>query len=208
MDIPPPPSLPSRQEFDRFRRLLRIDFYRVEGSTSETDLLRELVLGEAYKYVFWMRVARWTRRFRVLRWTAYPLAWFMLRHYKYKFGISIPFVTEIGEGFYIGHFGGIVVSPHAWIGRNCNISQGVTIGYASRGKNKGAPKIGDNVYIGPGAKIVGAVRIGHHVAIGANAVVTKDVPDYSVVAGIPAKVISEDGSEGYVNLVDYAEKIR
>ena len=80
----------------------------------------------------------------------------MLDHYKYKFGIGIPFITEIGPGFYVGHFGGIFVYPDSKIGRNCNLSQGVTIGNANRGKNKGYPTIGDNVYIGPGAKIIGA----------------------------------------------------
>ena len=64
-----------------------------------------------------------------------------------------------------------------------------------------------NIYIGPGAKIVGAVRIGNNVAIGANCVVTKDVPDNSVVVGIPGKVISQKGSTGYVIRTDYDDNI-
>lgn len=89
------------------------------------------------------------------------------------------------------------------IGKNCNISQGVTLGVVNRGENKGYPTIGDDVYIGPGAKIVGSVNIGNNVAIGANCVVTKDVPDNSVVVGIPGKVISQNGSQGYVNRTGY-----
>ncbi|MBR8759090.1 serine O-acetyltransferase [Porphyromonas levii] len=116
-----------------------------------------------------------------------------------KYGIQIPPATSIGKGFYIGHFGTIVVSPHAVIGDNVNISQGVTIGYANRGTNEGAAIIGNEVYIGPGAKIVGRVKIGNNVAIGANAVVTHDIPDNAVAVGIPAKVISYDGASGYVN---------
>jgi serine O-acetyltransferase len=65
------------------------------------------------------------------------------------------------------------------------------------------PVIGDNVYIGPGAKIIGRVNMGSGVAIGANAVVTKDVPDNAVVVGVPAKVISYNGSKGYINKTDY-----
>ena len=78
---------------------------------------------------------------------------------------------------------------------------------ANRGTNKGYPVLGDNIYIGPGAKIVGAVRIGNNVAIGANCVVTKHVPDNSVVVGVPGKVISQEGSIGYVNRTDYEDKI-
>ena len=63
--------------------------------------------------------------------------------------------------------------------------------------------IGRNVYIGPGAKIVGAVHVGDDVAIGANCVVTDDVPDHAVVVGVPGRVISFDGSAGYVNRTDY-----
>lgn len=65
------------------------------------------------------------------------------------------------------------MSHKCTIGRNCNISQGVTLGLANRGKNKGYPTLGDNIYLGPGAKIVGAVHIGNNVCIGANCVVTK-----------------------------------
>jgi serine O-acetyltransferase len=151
-----------------------------------------------FKYVFWLRVSVWSsnkgRRFWILN----RFARMLLDHFKYKFGISIPYNTQIGPGFYIGHFGGIVVNSAAKIGSNCNISQGVTIGQANRGTRKGTPVIGDNVYIGPGAKIIGAVRVGNHCAIGANAVVTHDVPDNAVVAGIPAVIISYKGSDAYV----------
>jgi serine O-acetyltransferase len=126
-----------------------------------------------------------------------------LTHLTYKLGISIPYTTSIGSGFYIGHFGGIVVNEKSVIGRNCNISHGVTLGVANRGRNKGCPTIGDNVYIGPGAKIVGAVRVGSNVAIGANCVVTRDIPDGSVVVGVPGRVISHQGSAGYVCRTDY-----
>jgi serine O-acetyltransferase len=131
----------------------------------------------------------------------------MLRHYQYKFGIGIPFLTEIGPGFYIGHFGGIFIYPDCKIGKNCNLSQEVTIGNAPRGQNKGYPTIGDDVYIGPGAKIIGCVKVGNRVAIGANCVVTKDVPDDAVVVGVPGKIISFEGSVGYVCNKDYDVKI-
>ena len=116
--------------------------------------------------------------------------------------------TVIGAGFYIGHFGGIVVSPKAKIGNNCNLSQGVTIGRVNRGPKKGYPTIGNNVYVGPGAKIIGAIDLGNNVTIGANCVVTKDIPDDSVVVGIPGKVISSEGSDGYVSRTDYDQYLQ
>jgi serine O-acetyltransferase len=79
----------------------------------------------------------------------------------------------------------------------------VTLGKVNRGEKKGYPVIGDNVYIGPGAKIVGKIKIGNHVAIGANCVVTRDIPDHGVVVGIPGEVISFEGSSGYINKTDY-----
>jgi serine O-acetyltransferase len=131
----------------------------------------------------------------------------LLYRYTFKLGIAIPYTTQIGSGFYIGHFGGIIVSPDAIIGKNCNISQGVTLGRANRGKRKGSPVLGDNIYIGAGAKIIGGVKVGNNVAVGANCVLVDDVPDNAVVVGIPGKVISFDGSEGYVNRTDYDSHI-
>lgn len=122
----------------------------------------------------------------------------MLQRYKYKYGISISPKTKIGGGFYIGHYGGIVINSQAEIGENCNIMQGVTIGASNRGKYKGVPTIGNHVYIGAGAKIIGAVNIGNYAAIGANSVVTHHIPDYGVAVGMPAKVINYSGSEGYI----------
>lgn len=84
------------------------------------------------------------------------------------------------------------------IGENVNIIQTCTIGVAYRGDRGGVPTIGNNVYIGSGARIFGGIKIGNNVAIGVNSVVTKDVLDNSVVVGAPAKVISMSGSEGYI----------
>jgi serine O-acetyltransferase len=103
-------------------------------------------------------------------------------------GISIPASVHIGPGLYIGHYGGIIIHPNTTIGSNFSIGQGVTIGTQGLGK-KGVPIIGDNVYIGVGAKVLGQISIGNNVRIGANAVVIKDVPDNAVAVGVPAKVV-------------------
>lgn len=113
-------------------------------------------------------------------------------------GISLPFTANIGKGLYIGHFGGIVISHLAIIGEYCNLSQGVSIGQAGREGVQHVPVIGDRVFIGPGAKIFGKIQIGNDVAIGANAVVTKDLPDMAVAVGVPAKIINYKGSKDFV----------
>lgn len=150
-----------------------------------------------------MRTCRYLHENVLSRYSVFVITYLILKHYVYKYGISIPYETEIGSGFYIGHFGGIVVNECSIIGKNCNISQGVTLGRSNRGKNKGHPILGDNVYIGPGAKIVGNVKVGNNVAIGANCVVTKNVEDNAVVVGVPGKVISLNGSAGYISNTGY-----
>lgn len=193
--------------YREYRYLVLSDLYRISDRLDAAALLNHVLRGSAFKYNFWMRTCAYTRTQPLLHVLVYPVARRLLTHYTYKFGISIPFETTVGSGFYIGHFGGIVVNEKSVIGRNCNISHGVTLGESNRGEKKGCPVLGDNVYIGPGAKIVGAVRIGNDVAIGANCVVTKDIPDHAVVVGIPGRVISEEGSAGYVNRTDYDSRI-
>jgi serine O-acetyltransferase len=80
------------------------------------------------------------------------------------------------------------------IGKNCNLSHSVTIGYKQRGSRQGAPVIGDRVYIGPNSVLVGDIHIGNDVAIGAGSIVVKSVPDRAVVAGNPAQILSYAGS--------------
>ena len=194
--------------YSEYKYLILSDLFRITGDVKFTSLLWQVFISStSYKYNFWMRTCCYTRANPLLKYTIYPIAKIMLNHLTYKLGISIRPSTKIGSGLYIGHFGGIVINGESVIGKNLNISHGVTLGQANRGSNKGYPVLGDNIYIGPGAKIIGAVKIGNNVAIGANCVVTKDIPDNSVVVGIPGKVISQDGATGYVNRTDYNDKL-
>lgn len=120
-------------------------------------------------------------------------------YYGYKYykrritlGINIPLNT-FREGLSIAHIGNIVVNGNAKIGKNCRIQEGVTIG-ATNGK-KEAPTLGDNIFIGSGAKIIGNIKLADDIAIGANACVVKDVKEKAItIGGIPAKKISENSS--------------
>jgi serine O-acetyltransferase len=110
-------------------------------------------------------------------------------------GSEFPNRAEIGQGVFIPHVNGIFIHCDAKIGKECVLSQQVAIGAAMRGDNQGCPQLGDRVFVGPGAKIIGNIDIGNDVAIGANAVVTNDIPDNAVAVGIPARVISYKGSD-------------
>ena len=175
------------------------DLHRYVGSVSSSIFLRNVLFNPGYKYTFALRVTRYFKNKGALCLPFYAVSRIILSHYTYKYGISIPYNTNISAGFYIGHFGGIVVNHKAVIGKNCNISQGVTIGETYGGKTPGVPTIGDNVYIGPGAKIIGGITVANNVAIGANCVLTKSVPENAIVVGIPGEIISYKGSDSYIN---------
>ena len=118
-----------------------------------------------------------------------------------KLGFSIP-INVFGPGLAIVHYGTIVVANGAKIGANCRIHEGVTIG-ATNGSSKAAI-IGDNVFIGSGAKIIGEVRISSNVAIAANAVVVRDVicENGCTVGGVPAKIISSNNSISNMHIIE------
>lgn len=95
---------------------------------------------------------------------------------------------DIGPGLFMAHVSGITINPQSHIGKNCNIHKGVTIGRENRGKREGVPTIGDEVWIGINATIVGNIHIGNDVLIAPGAYVNIDVPDHSIVIGNPAVV--------------------
>lgn len=110
-----------------------------------------------------------------------------------SFSIEIPCTAQIDEGFFIGHAEGLLINPNCRIGKNFTIYQGVTLG-GNIGKirdGRVAPLIGDNVFVGPGAKVLGPVTVGDNSMIGANAVVMKDIPKDSLAVGIPSKIVKK-----------------
>tara|TARA_R110002049_G_scaffold3795_5_gene27637 strand:- start:114976 stop:115527 length:552 start_codon:yes stop_codon:yes gene_type:complete len=113
-------------------------------------------------------------------------------------GISLPYAAQIGEGFYIGHFGGIIINPSAVIGKNCNVSQGVTIGVSGRGEKRGVPIIGNHVYMGANAVIAGKITIGDHCLIAANSLVVDSIEANKTVSGMPAIIINNNTSKDYI----------
>ena len=124
-----------------------------------------------------------------------PIYFFLNGLVQVMWGIELPRSAKIGPGLYIGHFGGITIAPGVVIGRNCNLSQQITVGLSGQGEKAGVPTIGDNVYLAPGVRVFGRISIGDNVKIGANAVVYKDIPDNAVVVLDPGfKIVSYKGN--------------
>ena len=165
--------------------------YRVTADAA----LRTLFLTQGFWASSIYRVARAAlRRSRLLA----PLVVTAQKLVEIVTGISIPAQCEIGDGLYIGHYGSIILAPEARIGHNVSLAQNVTIGVAGGGDDRGAPTIGNRVFIGAHSVVVGRIIIGDDVVVCAGSVVNRSVPARAVVMGNPARVVSYDGSFDYV----------
>lgn len=136
--------------------------------------------------IHWYRLNHWLWAHHV------PLLPKLIYYLQYLlFNSSVPGSCTLGRGTKFGYGGmAVIVHARAKVGQNCMIGSCVTIGGKSGWYE--VPEIGDNVEIHSGAKIIGPVKIGSNVIIGANSVVTKDVLDNCVVAGVPAKIIARN----------------
>ncbi|WPU95614.1 serine acetyltransferase [Mucilaginibacter sabulilitoris] len=180
------------------RELIYSDLYRYIGKRSFYLLIKSLKNSPGFRYTFFLRIQAHFGRRSFIGFFSY----LFYRKYCFKYQIQIPPTVKIGKGFMMPHFGGIVVNSKSVIGNNCNILQNVTIGRTNRGRLNGAPVIGNQVYIGPGAVIVGKVLIGDNVLIAPNSYVNFDVPKNSIVLGNPAKILPNDNAVmGYISNV-------
>lgn len=126
------------------------------------------------------------------------------RQLSQRHGMEIPKDVRIGKGLYIGHPYNITMNGDVVLGDNINIHKGVTIGQENRGKRKGTPVIGNQVWIGVNSTIVGAISIGDDVLIAPNTYVNCNVPAHSVVIGNPCQIRYKDNAtEGYINNMSY-----
>lgn len=185
--------------FAQLKIYLIADLMRYAGRANPYLFLRHFLFTPGYNYTVWMRATNWAAHHRLARYTLYPFLKWRLLHSRYKYGIAIPETAKVGPGLFINRFGGIYVHHDVVIGCNVNITHGTVLGFMNRGKRMGAPHIGNRVFFGSGAKVLGAIRVGDEAAIGVNAVVTKDVPCRGVAVGLPAAIIGFDGSDGYIN---------
>ena len=153
-------------------------------------------------FLLLLRLKEWTINARVFILARFIIS-ILFRYYSLKLCYSIP-PNVFGPGFAPIHYGPIVVNGETRVGENCRCHIGVNIGASGYLKTASidkqtAPIIGKNCYIGPGAKIYGPIHLADGIAIGANAVVNKSCStEKATLAGIPAKIISEKGSDGMI----------
>jgi serine O-acetyltransferase len=154
-----------------------------------------LLGDEIWKFQILLRKCEYLKRKRGLSRLKYKYLSFVRKRLAFKLGFDIP-EGVFGAGLRLNHFGGIVVNGASRVGRWCDLHQGVNIGAGNPRVRTGAhsPNIGDHVWIGPGAKIYGDITIGSRVQIGANAVVGRSFGDDITIAGVPARVIREEGT--------------
>lgn len=180
------------------RDCIAADLFRYCARTDKRALRTTRRRSAGFRFTYYMRLCTYTRQRPLLKYTLFPIYKQRMRRAAGKVGIELHELTEVGKGLHIAHSGAIVVHNGAVLGENVCLSQGVTIGQTLKNGEVCLPVIGNRVYIAPGAKVIGGVHVGNNVAIGANAVVTHDVPDNAVVVGIPARVLHMGGAGEYV----------
>ena len=164
------------------------DLYRFYGNQKPTILQRFFKPYEL-RYIKWYRYCQSHEKSLVGR--------YFLRNISKKTHIQIPPQVAIMGGFFILHFGRIVINHHVKAGYNFTINPGILIGQEERGKRRGSPSFGNCVYIGQNAVVVGDVSIGDDVLIAPNAYVNFDVPSHSVVIGNPGKIIHKENATAF-----------
>lgn len=176
---------------------IKADLHRYSQSAGLFNYIRAIFSHPGARFMYLYRQCRKFGK-------KHPLGLMYRIFYKFtasRFNVEIPHSCKLGEGVYMGHFKNIVINQHASVGQNCNIMQGVTIGNESRGKRRGAPVIGNRVLIGPNSVVSGKITVGDDVLIAPLTFVNFDVPNNAVVIGNPAKIVSYNGSKGYINKV-------
>jgi serine O-acetyltransferase len=138
------------------------------------------LLTDGTPAMVWYRLMQWARRWRLV-----PLEWVFNRLNTICCGCVIGRGAEFGPGFVLIHSLGVVINGTVRGGANVKLEHQVTIGAEKRQ----SPVLGDDVFVGAGAKILGAVRVGDGAKVGANAVVLRDVPPGATAVGIPARVV-------------------
>lgn len=177
-------------------RLISSDLSRYRRMYSSK--LSIILFSQGFIATFYYRVFRYlyiSKYFiaRVFAKLSYQIVGFWITN---LFGITLPIRCNIGKAVYFPHNGGIILHPDCIIGDYSTIFQGVTIGSNGRG----TPTIGNKVYIGANALVLGKIEIGDEVVIGAGSVVTKSLPPKAVVVGNPFKIISYNGSSDIIKL--------
>ena len=171
--------------FDALRRDIRTVFERDPASRSRLEALL------CYPGVHALAFHRVGNRLWRRGW--FGTARFVSHVSRFLTGIEIHPAARLGPGLFIDHGMGVVIGETAEVGKNVTLYQGVSLAGTSLKREKRHPTLGDNVVVGAGAKVIGAIYIGDNSRIGAGSVVVRDVPPNSVVVGVPGRVTYKDG---------------
>lgn len=171
--------------FDALRRDIRTVFERDPAARSRLEALF------CYPGVHAMAFHRVAHRLWARQW--FGTARFVSHISRFLTGIEIHPAARLGPGLFIDHGMGVVIGETAEVGKNVTLYQGVSLAGTSLKREKRHPTLGDNVVVGAGAKVIGAIYIGDNSRIGAGSVVVRDVPPNSVVVGVPGRVTFKDG---------------
>jgi serine O-acetyltransferase len=189
MSVTQPTTLNTRDTVETVRKdrpapfwsTVKADICRFREEEKGVRVVVRGLLSQGFQALFIYRIFRWFYERHV---PTQPVRFFIERFIEIITGISIPAEATIGKGMRIHHFGGIIVHSAAVVGEYCTIYHGVTLG--DRGGWGGAPRVGNRVLIGAGAKLIGDIVIGDDCVIGANAVVHTSVPVGHIAVGVPA----------------------
>ena len=143
--------------------------------------------GSTFPFQVWFRIVAGLKKNKFLKFTIGSIAYVIYRHYSFKYGISANTNIEVGPGLNIAHGFGVFLNCKK-IGKNFTVYQGVTLGSDAHDDSL-IPTAGDSVTIYPGSVITGDITLGYFSVIGANSYVSKNIPEHSVAAGAPAKII-------------------
>lgn len=172
-------------------QIIYADLYRYNKKQGLYNLIDTIIRKKGFRHVFYLR---WHQS-GVLRF----LARILMRHSTHHTGLDIHYDACIGPGLVLHHPYNIIVNGKAQIGSNCSLYHGCTIGAEFRGRRAGNPTLGNNVWVGSNAAIVGNIQIGDDVLIAPLSFINFDVPDHSIVIGNPGRIIPRSkATEGYI----------
>ncbi len=179
-----------------------LERYRQKGNSS-----RDIWLNPAVWAIAWYRLGNWLLVSPPPLLVRLPLKVISLIGNKFCeifMEMCIDPGAQIGAGLFIAHIGGVHINPEATLGRNCDIAHRVTIGTSAMGR-KGAPTLGDNVYVGTGAAIIGKIRIASGAKIAANTLVMSNIPEGATVMGVPGRIVMRPAAPASVAIAEISE---
>lgn len=169
-----------------------------ERDPAATNIVEVLLTYPGLHALLAYRVAHWLHLRRV------PLLPRLISNFgRFISGIEIHPAAKIGRGFFIDHGMGVVIGETAEVGDNVTLYQGVTLGGTGKERGKRHPTVGNDVLVGVGAKVLGAITIGEGARIGGGAVVLRDVPPHTTAVGVPAMVVAYHQPDGSTRRVEH-----